>query len=133
MRAALFGYVNVDSDAMGALTETAIFSQWLHSDTIDRLHYARWKSGEVGIVYVAPDTQKPAWLVEVKWSDNPARDRRLLRNVVEFAKENGMHGEVLVTTKTQSQHVSVDGVDVELKASSEYAYTVGKNILSPRH
>lgn len=133
MRAALFGYVNVDSAAMGALTETAIFSQWLHSETIDRLYYARWKSGEVDIVYVAPDTQKPVWVIEVKWSDNPVRDGRLLSNVVEFAKKNGMHGEVLVTTKTQNQQISIDGVDVELKASSEYAYTVGKNILSARH
>ena len=135
MRAALFGYVDVDSAAMGALTETAIFSQWLHSEAIDRLHYARWKNGEVDIVYVAPDTQKPAWLVEVKWSDNPVRDRRLLMNVVEFAKKNQIDDEilVLVTTKTQSQRVSIDGVNIELKASSEYAYTVGKNILSPHY
>lgn len=135
MRAALFGYVNVDSEAMGALTETAIFSQWLHSETIDRLYYARWKSGEVDIVYVAPDTQKPSWLVEVKWSDNPVRDKRLLKNVVEFAKNNQIDGEiqVVVTTKTQSQHISVDGIGVELRASSEYAYSVGKNILSARH
>lgn len=132
MRAALFGYVNVDSDAMGALTETAIFSQWLHSEIIDRLYYARWKSGEVDIVYVAPDTQKPAWVVEVKWSDNPVRDKRLLKNVVEFTKKNQTDDEilVLVTTKTQNQHVSIDGIGIELKVSSEYAYTVGKNILS---
>ncbi len=36
MRAALFGYIDETSDAMGTLAETAVFSQWLHSDFIGK-------------------------------------------------------------------------------------------------
>ena len=50
MRAALFGRIDGDDVAMGAMTETAIFSQWQHSKT--ELYYARWNSGEIDIVYL---------------------------------------------------------------------------------
>jgi len=45
MRAALFGNIKTNSEFIGELTETAIYSQWLHSDIIDNLFYARWKRG----------------------------------------------------------------------------------------
>ena len=72
MRAALFGQLNADSEAMGAMTETAIFSQWQHNMTIE-LYYARWNSGEIDIVHLKPSSQSPSWAVEVKWSDRPYR------------------------------------------------------------
>ncbi|MBM3565893.1 MAG: ATP-binding protein, partial [Alphaproteobacteria bacterium] len=54
MRAALFGPVGVEnSDAIGHLTESAIFSQWQHSAGFKQLRYARWRNdGEVDIVYL---------------------------------------------------------------------------------
>lgn len=55
IRAALFGMVSAEDDAMGQLAETAVRNQWLHSTDVSRsLHYARWKAGrqdlEVDIV-----------------------------------------------------------------------------------
>ena len=45
IRAALFGMVGPEDDAMGNLAETAVWSQWLHQAEVSRsLHYARWKS-----------------------------------------------------------------------------------------
>ena len=49
MRAALFGQIDPNSQHMGALTETAIYSQWQHGN-IDSLYYARWDNGEIDIV-----------------------------------------------------------------------------------
>lgn len=129
MRAALFGPVDSESEAMGALTETAIFSQWFHNQNIDNLHYARWKSGEVDIVWLDMATQKPYWCVEVKWSDQPYYDSRLLKGIAEFVERNELD-KALVTTKTISETGEISGVPVTFQPSSCYTYTLGTNILS---
>ncbi|WP_019866129.1 ATP-binding protein [Methylovulum miyakonense] len=131
MRAALFGPVDDGHQAMGALTETAIFSQWSHSDNIDNLHYARWNTGEVDIVWLDFATLKSVWCVEVKWSDQPCSDSRLLKGVISYAKNNGIN-ELLVTTKTISKIGVFDDVEIQFQPSAAYAYTLGANILPAR-
>lgn len=67
MRAALFGSVDFDQHSiLGHLAESAIFSQWFHAkNMVHQLHYARWKQGEIDLVYL-PDKQSiPSWGVEV--------------------------------------------------------------------
>lgn len=128
MRAALFGPVTEDHEAMGNLTETAIFSQWFHNENIDNLHYSRWKSGEVDIVWLNIATQKPYWCVEVKWSDLPCSDSRMLKGIIEFSKKNAL-SDVIVTTKTIKQEGVIDGIRVNFQPSSSYTYTLGVNIL----
>jgi predicted AAA+ superfamily ATPase len=129
MRAALFGHVDENAETMGNLTETAIFSQWQHSDSIE-LYYARWSNGEIDIVSLSPSNQKPQWIVEVKWSDRPYTDRSLLRHCVEFAQ---LHPTIIhstqITTKTVSAKFEYKGVHFQLLPSSLYAYTLGSNIL----
>lgn len=129
MRAALFGPVTADHEAMGSLTETAVFSQWFHNQNIDNLHYARWKSGEVDMVWINIATQKPDWCVEVKWSDLPCTDFRMLKGVLEYIKQNNLPG-ALVTTKTMTQDGIMDGVPIRFRPSASYTYTLGANILS---
>ncbi len=129
MRAALFGPVTDDHEAMGALTETAIFSQWFHSQNIDSLHYARWKTGEVDIVWLDTTKQKPSWCVEVKWSDLPCSDSRILKGFIEYVKKNNLNNG-LVTTKTLSQECVINDVKIEFQPSAVYTYTLGMDILS---
>ncbi|VAW85932.1 similar to ATPase (AAA+ superfamily) [hydrothermal vent metagenome] len=131
MRAALFGPVTEDHEAMGALTETAIFSQWFHNPNIENLHYARWKTGEVDIVWLNIATQRPYWCVEVKWSDLPCSDSRLVKGVVEFIKKNDLK-DALITTKTISQKGVFDGVSIRFQPSASYTYTLGANMLSEK-
>ena len=130
MRAALFGQIKVDSDAMGALVETAIYSQWQHSQTAN-LYYARWNTGEVDIVSLSSAEQKPIWAVEVKWSDRPYRHRSELSNCVEFfAKNQQLKQPILVTSQTVlDKSVLYGGVHFEFRPSSLYAYLLGANIL----
>jgi hypothetical protein len=130
MRAALFGQINPDSDAMGALTETAIFSQWQHSQQT-QLYYARWKTGEIDIVSLDSISQQPSWAVEVKWSDRPYKARQELDNCVEFVIQNPVINQpILVTSKTMSDAmVHHKGVRFEFFPSSLYAYTLGVNLL----
>ncbi len=134
MRAALFGHPAEDDQAMGALAETAIYCQWFHkAHFISHLAYARWATGEVDIVALDSGTQKPIWCVEVKWSDRPAKDPRLLRHVVAFAKEHGLPlvagaHPARVTTRTAHAFKTMDGLDIEFVPTSLYAYVLGKNL-----
>jgi len=130
MRAALFGQVQADAAAMGALTETAIYSQWQHSQAVE-LYYARWGSGEVDIVHMSGTEQKPNWVVEVKWTDRPYEVHSELNNCVAFATKNGsLYSPILVTTKTISGALdNYMGVSFRFQPSAVYAYTLGANIL----
>lgn len=130
MRAALFGQLEADSEAMGPLTETAIFSQWQHSKSA-QLYYARWSTGEVDIVCLSGAEQKPVWAVEVKWSDRPYVSRGELDNCVEFVK---LHPKVtrpfLITSRTISDaNVTYKGVAFNFRPASLYAYMLGANLL----
>jgi uncharacterized protein len=130
MRAALFGSITAESPAMGALTETAIYSQWQHNQQAE-LFYARWNSGEVDIVHMAGSDLKPNWAVEVKWTDRPYQSRGELDNCVEFAQKHpNISSPMLVTSRTISDAlVSYKGMNFEFCPSSVYAYTVGVNLV----
>ena len=130
MRAALFGQINPESEAMGALTETAVFSQWQHSQQT-QLYYARWKTGEVDIVSLGSIDQKPAWAVEVKWSDRPYKVHKELDNCIEFVQGNpGIKQPLLITSKTIfDDNVLYRGVSFRFAPASLYAYALGANIL----
>lgn len=130
MRAALFGQLDIEAEAMGALTETAIFSQWQHSKQVE-LYYARWNTGEIDIVYLHGSDQKPEWAVEVKWSDRPHSVRGELDNCVEFVLKNSkVKQPVLITSRTISdEEVHYKNVHFKFIPASLYAYTLGSNIL----
>lgn len=128
MRAALFGPINEESGSMGALVETAIYSQWFHSDGINNLYYARWKNGEVDIVYISSNEQRPDWCVEVKWSDLPFKDTRKLKSLSNFMEKNSLEHAALVTTKEAKGTKEINGSDVQFIPSSLYAYLLGANI-----
>lgn len=113
------------SEMMGALAETAIFSQWFHSDT--DLHYARWQNGEVDIVRLSPK-QKPEWAVEVKWSDRYAEKPRELRSLLNFSEVHHLE-QLLVTTRTLQRTVTHNDIVIDFKPSSLYCYEVGRNLV----
>lgn len=130
LRAAMFGPVSLDDEAMGALAETAVFAQWFHDYKDFDLRYARWDDGEVDIVYLDPHSQEPSWLVEVKWSDasfdRPAR----LTSLIDFIRHHGDSiEEVSVTTRTKSGTRRVGGVDIDFVPAALYCYAVGRNVI----
>ncbi|MEM8545308.1 MAG: ATP-binding protein [Cyanobacteria bacterium P01_H01_bin.119] len=130
MRAALFGQLEIDSEPMGAMTETAIFSQWQHSNTVN-LYYARWKTGEIDIVHLEQARQTPYWIVEVKWSDRPYNSHSELDSCIDFVRNNpGISQPVLITSKTVSDdNFLYKGIKFKFEPASLYAYILGANIL----
>ena len=135
MRAALFNSVNTDDEAMGALAETAVFSQWFHSGDTE-IAYAHWKGGEVDLVHL-DSVDRPAWCTEVKWTDRYFERPEELSGLVKFIKRTGMtdvsiESVSVVTTLTKTAVKIIEGIKVEFVPTSIYCYTVGKNILLNR-
>ena len=126
MRAALFSPVTQDDKALPYLAETAIFSQWFHSD--ETLHYARWKDGEVDIVMLSNGEQKAIWAVEVKWSDRYCHHPGELESLISYCVDNKLK-KATVTSKTLTVSCEISGVKLEFIPASIYCYTVGYNLV----
>lgn len=128
MRAALFTPVEEsDTDIIGHLAESAVFSQWQHGKSAAALRYARWKAGEVDIVYLKSGTQRPGWAVELKWSDKPVKDASKLHPLISFCRANNL-ARAACTTKSISGKRTYGDVEVEFVPTALYCYMVGRNI-----
>lgn len=116
MRAALFGPVSSDSDAMGALAETALVTQYLHAPIFRDLCFARWNQAEVDLVRVDPMRQEPLWALDVKWSDGAYTSRSAWAGLVEFARTNDLQTAYMTScTKADVQdHAGIRGVVLPL-------------------
>jgi len=132
MRAALFAPVSIDeTENIGRLTECAIFSQWQHSSQFNGLRYARWPKGEVDIVSLSKEFERPVWIGEVKWSDRIARSPdEVLRNLQHMIERHPTIREALITSKTVSTVIDVGRIGVKVMPSALYCYIVGRNTAS---
>jgi hypothetical protein len=134
VRAALFGPISIEDDAMGGLVETAVWSQRLHSfDFSGAFHYARWKLGrtdlEVDLVALDQRTQKPSLAVEVKWSDRIIEHPEELGGLLTLAKKNRLSSNPVVTTRTSAGLRDIQGVRVEFIPTALYCYAIAKDTM----
>lgn len=127
LRSALFSPLEVMDEAMGNLTETAIYAQWLHRLRFTP-YYARWNNGEVDMVGISDKNLKPLWALEIKWSDRYAKNPDELKSLIKFCKENELK-QALVTTATIQRVVEHEGIEFTFIPASAYAYTVGANTM----
>lgn len=134
LRTALFSPVIATDDEVGNLVETAIFSQWMHREDVD-LYYAKWKmgrqEGEVDMVQLDRKRMKPAWALEVKWSNRYHDKPGELRSLLEFCKENRLNSAVVTSIDRQDKVVR-EGVELNFYPASVYAYGIGANTLKKR-
>lgn len=137
MRAALFAPLSDGDPAMGAMAETAIFSQWFHSERLRNIHYARWKRGrqdrEVDLVGIDPVRSQPVWAYEIKWSDRFVDRPQELEGLIEFARKN-RDGQLPVgaTTKTLSAETVIDNVPIRHFPCALHCYQIGRNVIEGR-
>jgi len=132
MRAALFGTVRIDEpDKIGHLAESAIFSQWQHSQSFRQLRYARWKNeGEVDVVYLSADKPKPLWIGEISWSDDVgSKYGDATRSVATLLRNHKKTIQAaFLTTKTLTTGTEIEGIRVSIWPTALYCYFVGRNI-----
>lgn len=127
LRSALFAPLATESDNMGAMVETAIFSQWMQRTSFIP-YYARWKTGEVDLVNISRKTNRPDWAVEIKWSNRYFEAPNELKSLASFCAENDLD-QALVTSIDKSGVKEYSGIQIQYLPASVYAYNVGKNTL----
>ena len=131
MRAALFAPVeDTETDKIGHLAESAIFSQWQHSSHFRKLRYARWRNeGEVDIVYLSSADEKPLWIGEIKWSDR-VKDKygEETKSLSTLLKNHKTIEGVFLTSKSISSVGTLEGRKFTIYPSSLYCYMVGRNV-----
>lgn len=125
IRSALFSPITDKDFAMGEVAETAVFSQWFHSDT--PLHYSRWKNGEVDIVNIGKE-QKVMWAIEVKWTDRYFKKPTELKSLIGFCHSNNL-AKAIVTTKSTVGSTVMENVHIDFLPTSLYCYSVGNNLI----
>lgn len=127
LRSALFSPLDATDEAMGNLTETAIYAQWLHRLNFTPF-YARWNSGEVDMIGLSEKNLKPNWALEIKWSDRYVKKPEELKSLIKFCKENNLK-QALVTTATVQSVIVYEDVEITFIPASSYAYTIGANTM----
>lgn len=128
MRAALFGPVGDGDEALiGRLAESAIFAQWQHSPYARQLRYARWRDGEVDMVYLDRARQKPRWAVEIKWSDRPRTDPSKILGLKQLAAANPSISTLRLTSRTIHSMMQIGEIATRWTPTSLYCYIVGRN------
>jgi len=126
MRCALFAPITPSDDHFGQMVETAIVAQWLHEGNIP-LHFAAWTGGEVDIVMVSP-SQKPYWVLEVKWSNQYVGSPGKLRSLIKYCKENHLDT-AWVTSIDKLQKVKIQELTFVNIPAASYCFTIGKTSL----
>lgn len=129
LRSALFSPIKARDPVMGNIVETAIFSQWQHSPQM-HLYYARWQGGEVDIVSLN-HRMKPAWAIEIKYSNRFAENPSDLKNLRQFAKKHKLNY-VTATSIDILDQKELDGLRYVFEPASLYCYTLGRNIVKGR-
>jgi hypothetical protein len=132
MRAALFAPVKAsETDKVGHLAESAILSQWQHSQTFRQIRYARWRNeGEVDVVYLQ-ENQKPGFIGEIKWSDRlRSHFSDETKSMQTMLRRNPSIRQAFFTTRTVDDRQELEGREIRVMPSAVYCYTVGRNITS---
>ena len=134
MRAALFGPLTANDDAMTKLAEAAIWSQWMHNPQVSRsLHCASWKEGrqnlDVSIVSLDPRTHKPRFTVAINWHDKIPTTVSELRGLHALASKNDLSRTPLVTTRTFTGNITLDGFEIEFMPLALHCFTIGRKLL----
>ena len=112
IRAALFGPVTSDSQAMGHLAETAYVAQMPSSWVSSYCFYARWSNGEVDLVSMDDEIRRPERAEDIKWSDRPAdRPQEELTSLISFCEMNGL-SEANVFVKSRITEIEIQGVNL---------------------
>jgi uncharacterized protein len=131
LRSALFTPLQATDRLMGAMVETAIYAQWLQREWFEPW-YARWTQGrfqgEVDMVGLSPQSFKPQWALEIKWSNRYFENCKELKSLITFCESNKLKS-ALVTSIDKGGSKDIRGIRLHFIPSSLYAYTVGINTI----
>lgn len=132
LRCALFMPLTEQDVEIGDMVETAVYAQWFPRQGVE-LRYANWhqgkQQGEVDIVGLNIARQKPAWAVEIKWSNLFYNNPGDLVSLAYFMDKNAMT-EALVTSINETGTKELNGLTLHFMPVACYAYIVGENTIN---
>lgn len=132
LRAALFGAVDGDDEAMGRLAETAVYSQLFHTKYIGRTFYARWRNGEIDLVLLDRIKQAPVGVCEIKWSDRIVTHPEELGPFLSFCEAHEIDdANSRVLTKSHSGTKVFRDHEIVFTPVSLFCYWVGEYTVQP--
>lgn len=126
LRSALFSPITATDESMGNMVETAVFSQWMHSNWFTPW-YARWTNGEVDMVGLNP-LLKPDWALEIKWTNRYVEKPNELKSLIKFCTENKLT-EAIVTTINREETIVHNDITIHFIPTACYAYMIGRNTI----
>ncbi len=130
LRSALFTPLRPEDDNMGNMVETAIYAQWMHREWFTP-YYARWQNGEVDMVGIDEKRLKPAWALEIKWSNRYYENPGELKSLLSYCEKNKLDS-AIATTIDKEGVKDVSGLSLRYIPAALYAYAVGKNTLTQK-
>ncbi|MGE5516027.1 MAG: ATP-binding protein [Bacteroidota bacterium] len=123
LRSALFGEVGQDDEKAGMLVETAVVAQYVQTDLIHQLSYARWKGGEIDILVQSTETTVP---IEIKWQKSIYSSDA--RNIISFLEDNNRRDGLILTRDTWG-HKTANNVSIGFIESSRACRSMSQNTL----
>ena len=130
MRSALFGPITLEAREVGALAETAIVTQYIHSPVFRELAFANWARGEVDVVRINPATQKPFWALDVKWSERATSASAEWAPLIDFCKQHSLTT-AYMTSRTIDDRRQRGKITCVTRPTAVFAYLVGKLAATP--
>jgi len=122
--AALFGPPDAARPLPTALAECAAVAEWLGTPDADRLHFARLPEGDVDLVALDPETDRPNWVCRVSTDD--ASVETPPGGLIRFAELNAPLRRVEATTNTLTALRVHGGIEVWHRPLAQYCYEVGR-------
>ena len=132
---ALFGPVGLNDPMFGRLAETAIFGQWLGSESVGQLAYASWRGGKVDMVGLERRTGGSVslglpWLVaEMDWEERLILSQEGPKAMSEFIRSNCPGATAYVLTKNVARPGILHGVRVTAMPVALACYLLQKEML----
>jgi hypothetical protein len=132
LRCALFSPISEQNSEIGDMVETAVMAQWFPRANAE-IRYANWKQGkaqgEVDIVGLDVARRRPAWAVEIKWSNLFFNNPGELTSLQYFMEQNSLR-RALVTSINETGRKELNGLILDFMPVACYAYTVGRNTIN---
>ena len=134
LRCALFSPLTESDKSLGSMVETALYAQRILRDD-EEVYYANWKmgrdNGEVDMVGLDRRNQKPAWAVEMKWSDRYYEAPGELKSLLSFMEKNQLSS-AIVSSRTRFGAKELESLNLVFIPSALYAYLLGHNTIEQR-
>ncbi|MBT6096013.1 MAG: ATP-binding protein [Rhodospirillaceae bacterium] len=119
---ALFAPVPPNDQFFQRLAETALVAQWLGSPAVANLAYASWRGGQVDLLTMHPDSDRPDHVYELDWNNSYATSGKGPKTLVQFVEGTNRQARNYILTRTVARPASMRGVEMTLAPLALYTY-----------